>query len=130
MVHNARMEAADRGGEMRDRAEEEEEDQDEEMDFRGSDDEVCGLLHSLLTILLTLVACFFVFHVAISPQGDDGERSEFLSQAREKQPAAKKRRQGALKADALLAAHVRLFGDGGSVAPVRRTKYLLHHYTY
>ena len=74
---------------MRDRVEEEE-DPDEEMDFIVSDDEVCGLLHSLLTILLTLVACFFVFHVAILLQGDDGERSEFLSQAREKQPAAKK----------------------------------------
>jgi hypothetical protein len=71
-------------------------------------------------LILTLVACSFVFHVAISPQGEDTEG--FLSQARGSQPAAKKRRQSGLKADALRASHVRLFGDGGSVAALKRVR--------
>ena len=71
-------------------------------------------------LILTLVACSFVFHVAISPQGEDTEG--LLSQARGAQPAAKKRRRSVLKIDALRASRVRLFGDGGSVVALPRVR--------
>ena len=71
-------------------------------------------------LILTLVACSFVFHVAISPQGEDTEG--FLSQARGAQPAAKKRRRSVLKTEALRASRVRLFGDGGSVVALPRVR--------
>lgn len=51
---------------------------------------------------------------------DDDEEESFLSQAQAGQPSSRKRRRTAVKLAALNASHVRLFGDGVNVAPLKR----------
>ena len=51
---------------------------------------------------------------------DDEEEDSFLSQAQAGQPSSRKRRRKAVTLAALNASHVRLFGDGVNVAPLKR----------